>query len=352
MPNYNLNFLQGNRKESSQGNENETSQGTGHGTIDKSKADLFNELGTPGANPQLEKALGIDHSKNLVKEIPLEDIRDFGGNYGQHKFQYNEEKVNEIADSIKLNGVLTPIIIRKDESGEAPFECLAGHTRRKAAQKAGLTTIPAIVKECDDEEALVIMAASNHQREDLLLSEKGWLYRIEYEGMKRQAGRKGKNCGQVDHNLKETRSIDELADKSNDSRKQIQRFIRLTYLIDSLLKKVDKKKIPVVAGVDLSYLTPFEQEHVEATLFAERLELTLEGASVLKIKSKEKQEAGSELTVDEVVAIIRETQKEKKVAVKKYEVADVLFPENVKKTERSVYIQKALQYVQEKGIEL
>lgn len=319
-------------------------------------ADLFNELETEGANPKLEQFLGITDADKPEKvvEIPLEEIRDFGGEYGRHRFRRNESKIEEIAESIKVSGVIVPIIIRPDKSGEAAYECLAGHTRRAAAEAAGLDSIPAIIKhECDDEEALVIMAASNHQREDLLPSEKGWMYRIEYEGMKRQGERSDVTCYQDGNKLEEgKKSIDILADKSDDSRNQILRYIRLTYLIHGLQDQVDKKKLPLVQGVDVSYLNEMEQSHVETIIFAERMPLTKEASAQLKKEMQEKRKEDSVLTVDDVMRIMRQHQKQAAQKIEKYEVDPLLFPSKLPAKDRSSYIQKALEYVLDNEVEL
>ncbi|MGL4484932.1 MAG: ParB/RepB/Spo0J family partition protein [Anaerovoracaceae bacterium] len=216
-------------------------------------ADLFGIKGTVLDDGSLDRLAGI--KREYISYVKLEDIRDFGGSYGKHRFELNKDKVEELAESIRQSGILNPLIIREDKSGRAKYECLAGHTRREAAKLAGLKEVEAIIKDVSDEEAELIMVATNHQREDLLITEKGWIYRIEYEAIKRQGKRKDLTCGQNGHKLeKRKKSLDELAEKSDDSRKQIQRLIRTTYLVPGLADRVNRGKIPFLAAVDLSYL--------------------------------------------------------------------------------------------------
>lgn len=279
-------------------------------------------------NPKLEE----------VVEVPLEEIRDFGGSYGTNRFQIRQAKVEEVAKSIRVSGVLTPCIVRNDKSGLAKYECIAGHTRRKAAELAGKRTIPVIIRDCSDEEAVEMMAATNQQREDLLPSEKGWIYRIEYESMKRKAGRRNssqvgnqteeeRNGGPVGHQKSgkgnssplgnqaqgerngfplgnQKKTIELLAEKNDESKNQILRYIRLTYLSDFLLEKVDHKKLSVRAGVELSYLTEKEQFHVNSCMTADQKKVSIKQAEQLKQRSQQAQKEGRELTIDEIAEIL------------------------------------------------
>ena len=313
--------------------------------------DLFRERGTEHDDGRLDRMLGIDKSNEKVITVSLADTRSFGGEYGKHRFRTNEEKVEELAESIRQVGILNPLIVRPDPKGQAAYEVLAGMTRRLAAKKAGLERVPVIVRECDDEDAELIMAASNHQREDLLPSEKGWLYRIEYEAMKRKAGRQSndeKNGSKVGNNLSRQKSIEELADKSEDSKNQILRYIRITYLIEPLAALTDMGKIPFVAAVDLSYLSEQEQEHVHGVIFGDDVKITAEIAAVLKDTSQN----DHELTVTDVHNICKELTGAKVKPDKKYAVPEMLFPEEVKKKERADYVIRALRYIRENGIEV
>lgn len=168
---------------------------------------------------------------------------------------YSQEKLTELADSIRQHGVLEAIRVRP-RNGR--FQILAGHNRSEAAKLVGLTTIPAIVENVDDDQAALILVESNLvHREKLLPSEKAWAYKLQMDALKRQAGRPQKNSCQLGTNF---RSDEMLAETSNDSARQIQRFIRLTQLHPVLLELVDNEKIGMTPGVELSYLSGCEQE--------------------------------------------------------------------------------------------
>lgn len=300
-----------------------------------SVADILQEVEEGNqATDGFKDMFGIKPEVEKVVLVPLSEIRDFGGDYGKNRFHIRKDKVEEIAESIRISGILTPVILRPDKSGQAKYECIAGHTRRAAAVLAEMSEIPAIIRDCDDEAAQEIMAATNHQREDLLPSEKAWLYRIQYDSMKRKAGRK-KNGGQVDHQNQEEnggqvghqkKAIDLLAEKSEDSRKQIQRYIRLSYLCEFLLNKVDEKKLAVNAAVDLSYLTEKEQTHVDSCITADRCKVSIEQAKELKAKSEQANGEGRELTVDEIRKILRAGSE---VAKPKVTEAKILLPDKL-----------------------
>lgn len=163
---------------------------------------------------------------------------------------YTQEKLAELADSIRQHGVLEAIRVRP-RNGK--FQILAGHNRSQAAKLAGLTTIPAIVEDVDDDQATLILVESNLQhREKLLPSEKAWAYRTRLEALKRKAGRPKNNSAQLEPNF---RSNETVAEEVGESRAQIQRYIRLTYLNPLLLDLVDQEKIGMTPGVELSYLS-------------------------------------------------------------------------------------------------
>ena len=173
----------------------------------------------------------------------------------------DDEKMQDLIDSIQENGVLTPVLIRPDNHDG--YEMISGHRRMHAAQLAGLVTIPAIVREMTDDDAVIAMVDANIQREELLPSEKAFAYKMKLEAMKRQAGRPSKNnSGQNDQNLSGLVSRDVLAQQVGESSKQIQRFIRLTELIPDLLELVDKKRLNFTIAVDISYIPQDVQEWI------------------------------------------------------------------------------------------
>jgi len=194
-------------------------------------------------------------SGEKVQEIALGELFPFKG----HPFKVlDDEAMGEMVESVRLHGVLVPGIARpRAESG---YELIAGHRRRHALELAGETAMPVIIRELDDDEAVIIMVNSNLQRDNLLPSEKAWAYKMKLEAIKRKAGRPaGKNSGQVVQNLKGKFSVEIIADESGENYKQVQRYIRLTELLAELLQMVDDKKIPFNPAVELSYLTKEEQ---------------------------------------------------------------------------------------------
>ena len=180
-----------------------------------------------------------DENREKVVEIPLTELFPFK----DHPFKVidNEEMV-ETAESVKKYGILVPAIARpRDEGG---YELIAGHRRKRACELAELETMPVIVRNLDDDEAIIIMVDSNLQRESILLSERAFAFKMKLEAMKRQAGRPVKENGsQVGNNLLGKKSSELLAEQVGESKNQIYRYIRLTYLIPEILSMVDEKKI-------------------------------------------------------------------------------------------------------------
>jgi ParB family chromosome partitioning protein len=192
-----------------------------------------------------------DLRKPKVEDIPLSELSPFK----DHPFKVKEdEELERLKESIKESGVLVPALARSKADGG--YELISGHRRMAACKELGLETIPVIIRELTDEESIITMVDANLQREHILPSEKAFAYKMKYEAMKRTPGRK-ENGDQVGH---QTKSIDELAANSPDSRNQIQRYIRLTNLIPELLQMVDENKIALTPAVELSYLSEEEQK--------------------------------------------------------------------------------------------
>lgn len=164
------------------------------------------------------------------------------------------QELFELRQSLEKEGVLVPLIIRYSPDGDG-YEIVAGHRRKAAAIWAGMEEVPAVIRELDNDQAIIAMVDSNLQREKILPSEKAFAYKMKLEAMKRQAGRPSKNnSGQNDQNLSGLVSRDVLAQQVGESSKQIQRFIRLTELIPDLLELVDKKRLNFTIAVDISYI--------------------------------------------------------------------------------------------------
>ena len=196
--------------------------------------------------PSIDELLGVSGEESAT-DIEISRIHSFVN----HPFKVlDDDKMDDLVESIKQNGVLTPVLVRPDKNNS--YEMISGHRRMHAAIKAGLETIPAIVRDMEDDEAIVIMVDANIQREELLPSEKAFAYKMKLGAMKRQAGRPPKNNScQNGTNL---RSDEELGNLVGESARSIQRYIRLTELIPDLLDYVDKKRLQFTVAVDISYI--------------------------------------------------------------------------------------------------
>lgn len=173
--------------------------------------------------------------------------------FENHPFKVlDDDKMDELVDSIKANGILTPVIVRPDDEGT--YEMISGHRRLHAAQRAGLTKIPAIVKEMTNDDAIIAMVDSNLQREEILPSEKAFSYKMRLDAVRRQAGRPG-NGSLIGNNSSRDRSSQELAKQVGESKNSIFRYVRLTELIPELLELVDDKRLPLYTAVEVSYFT-------------------------------------------------------------------------------------------------
>ena len=191
-----------------------------------------------------------------IYDIPLTEIDDFP----DHPFKVMlDEDMDQLVQSIKERGIITPITLRQKEDGR--YEIVSGHRRKKACELAGLETVKSEIKELTRDEAIILMVESNYQRSSILPSEKAFAYKMRLEAMKRQAGRPSKeNCDPVGHNLAGIRSVEVMAEDSPDSRNQIQRYVRLTELSPDLLNMVDETRIAFRPAVELSYLKEDEQK--------------------------------------------------------------------------------------------
>ena len=236
-------------------------------------------------------------AKEQRTEMPLSDLHPFEG----HPFKVlDDELMEQTVESIKQIGVVSPLIVRPDPEGG--YEILSGHHRLHAAQLAGLETVPVIVKEMDDDAAIIFMVDSNLQRENILPSERAFSYKMKLEAMKHQGQRGDLTSDQVGQ---KSWAVNQLADDANESKTQVQRFIRLTNLIPEILNMVDEKKIAFNPAVELSYLKPSEQkEFLEAMDYAQASP-SLSQAQRLK---KLSQEGGC--TLDAMCEVMNEIKKD------------------------------------------
>ena len=186
-----------------------------------------------------------------IYDIPLSEIDDFPN----HPFKVKmDEDMNQLVQSVKERGVITPITLRQKEDGR--YEIVSGHRRRKACELAGLDSVPAEIKELSRDEAIILMVESNLQRSIILPSEKAFSYKMRLEAMKRQGQRTDLTSGPV---VQKLNSLEEIAKDSKESYKQVQRYIRLTFLITEILDMVDEKKIAFRPAVEISYLSEDNQ---------------------------------------------------------------------------------------------
>ncbi len=231
---------------------------------------------------------GIDEAGETVISVPLSELHTFKG----HPFRVlDDEKMQETVESVKQYGVLMPGIVRPHPEGG--YEVIAGHRRWRACELAGLTEMPVIIREMDDDTAVVLMVDTNIQREDILPSEKAKAYRMKYEAMKHQ-GSKG-----------EKYTADAIGEAAGDSGRTVQRYIRLSELVEELLDYVDENKIPMVVGEKLSYLKAEEQAWVVDAISNSGIFPSKAQAEQLKAVS-----VTGELTEGKVYAVLVRKEKE------------------------------------------
>lgn len=231
-----------------------------------------------------------------VQHISLSQIHPFP----EHPFQVrDDELMQQTIDSIQQVGILTPVILRPDDAGG--FEMISGHRRLYAAGLAGLETIPAIVRNMTDDEAIIFMVDSNLQRETILPSERAKAYKMKLDAIKRQGSRTDLTSVQVGQKLT---SRERIAESSPDSPSQIRRFIRLNELDPALLKMVDDGKIGLTPAVELSFLNPQEQTMLLDTIDSEQATPSLSQAQRMKKLSGE-----GKLTDDTMLSIMMEQKK-------------------------------------------
>ena len=260
---------------------------------------------------------GFTPSGSRLIQAPLELLEpwsDAAGNTQPFR-SYSAAELEDLADNIRQHGIITPLRLRPIGGR---FQILSGHNRCKAAKLAGLRTVPAIVEDVDDDEAAQILVDSNlKQRQKLLPSEKAFAYKLRLEAMKRSAGRPRKvaaadtdaeNCGQLGHNFSMAKSRDLLAESSDDSARQIQRSIRLTYLTPDFLNMVDSGKLKLISGVELSFLPLSIQDIVFRLIQEDGIRLSTSKAQLLHRAMPK--------TEEEVRTLLGEKKKEPSINLK------------------------------------
>ena len=237
-----------------------------------------------------------DAQRERVQEIPLDQLKPFKN----HPFKVrDDQRMLDTVDSIREYGVLVPAIARPDPEGG--YELISGHRRKRGCEMAGLQTMPVIIRDLDDDAAVLVMVDSNIQREELLPSERAFAYKMKLEALKHQGARSDLTSSQLGTKL---RADELLAEQAGESRNQVQRFIRLTELISELLDMVDERKLAFNPAVEVSYLKRDEQRMLLEAMDAEQTTPSLSQAQRLKKFSQE-----GRLTEEAMSAIMSEEKK-------------------------------------------
>ena len=238
-----------------------------------------------------------DAQRERVQEIPLDQLKPFKN----HPFKVrDDQRMLDTVDSIREYGVLVPAIARPDPEGG--YELISGHRRKRGCEMAGLQTMPVIIRNLDDDAAVLVMVDSNIQREELLPSERAFAYKMKLEALKHQGARTDRTSGQVVQKLK--LSVEIIAEQAGENYKQVQRYIRLTELISELLDMVDERKLAFNPAVEVSYLKRDEQRMLLEAMDAEQTTPSLSQAQRLKKFSQE-----GRLTEEAMSAIMSEEKK-------------------------------------------
>ena len=238
-----------------------------------------------------------DAQRERVQEIPLDQLKPFRN----HPFKVrDDQRMLDTVDSIREYGVLVPAIARPDPEGG--YELISGHRRKRGCEMAGLQTMPVIIRDLDDDAAVLVMVDSNIQREELLPSERAFAYKMKLEALKHQGARTDRTSGQVVQKSK--LSVEIVAEQAGENYKQVQRYIRLTELISELLDMVDERKLAFNPAVEVSYLKQDEQRMLLEAMDAEQTTPSLSQAQRLKKFSQE-----GRLTEEAMSAIMSEEKK-------------------------------------------
>ena len=249
-----------------------------------------------------------EQQREQVQQIPIGELFPFKN----HPFKVlDDESMQRTVESVEQYGVLSPLIARPRPEGG--YEIISGHRRQHAAQLAGLDALPVIVRQMDDDAAVLLMVDSNLQRENILPSERAFAYKMKLEALKNQGARSDLTCGQFGHKLIGAKARDIVADESGDNARNVQRFIRLTSLIPELLDMVDEKKIAFNPAVELSYLDESQQRD-----FLEAMNDTQNAPSLSQAQRLKKLVQEGHFSYDVAFAVMGEEKKDEldKVVIK------------------------------------
>ncbi len=249
-----------------------------------------------------------EQQREQVQQIPIGELFPFKN----HPFKVlDDESMQRTVESVEQYGVLSPLIARPRPEGG--YEIISGHRRQHAAQLAGLDALPVIVRQMDDDAAVLLMVDSNLQRENILPSERAFAYKMKLEALKNQGARSDLTCGQFGHKLIGAKARDIVADESGDNARNVQRFIRLTSLIPELLDMVDEKKIAFNPAVELSYLDESQQRD-----FLEAMNDTQNAPSLSQAQRLKRLAQEGHFSYDVAFAVMGEEKKDEldKVVIK------------------------------------
>ena len=283
----------------------------------------------------LDELFGITESgAEYVQEIPISEISDFP----DHPFKVRQdEAMLNMTESIRENGVHQPAIVRPMPDGG--YQMLSGHRRKVACMAIGKTTIPAVVREMSDDEAVICMVEANHQRENILPSERAFSYKMQLDAMKRQAGRPKNNSAQVALDFQGKQSRDILAEEVGVSKDQVRRFIRLTELVPPLLQMVDDKKIAFNPAVELSYLPQELQTELLNVIESNECTPSLSQAQRMKQAAQE-----GKLDRNGMELVMAEEKPQQNIITIKGDKLSKYFPREATPREKEEMIIKALDY--------
>ena len=249
-----------------------------------------------------------EQQREQVQQIPIGELFPFKN----HPFKVlDDESMQRTVESVEQYGVLSPLIARPRPEGG--YEIISGHRRQHAAQLAGLDALPVIVRQMDDDAAVLLMVDSNLQRENILPSERAFAYKMKLEALKNQGARSDLTCVQIGHKLNGAKARDIVADESGDNARNVQRFIRLTSLIPELLDMVDEKKIAFNPAVELSYLDEAQQRD-----FLEAMNDTQNAPSLSQAQRLKRLAQEGHFSYDVAFAVMGEEKKDEldKVVIK------------------------------------
>lgn len=283
----------------------------------------------------MDDAARAENRLPRIYDIPLSEIDEFP----DHPFQVRlDEDMDQLVQSIRERGLITPVTLRQKDDGR--YEIVSGHRRCKACELAGMDTVKAEIKELTRDEAIILMVESNLQRSTILPSEKAFSYKMRLEAMNRQGKRTDLTCGPVGHKSDGTKSRDLVAEGTNDSARQVSRYIRLTELVPEILQMVDDGKIAFRPAVEISYLGQDEQQDLlEAMEYADATPSLAQAIKMKKFSSEGK--LGPDV-IESIMSEEKPNQREKYTF--KADRLRPLIPASVPLNQTEDYICKALEH--------